>query len=456
MGAPKRKQKILRLGVIQGGRIIEERLIHHGESVTIGDGQRNTFVLHSAGLPKRFTLFAFKGGQYTLCFTDHMDGKVSMDGGIVMGFEEVRGKSRKVKDGVYQFPLTPQMRGKVTVADTTILFQFVPPPLGAAKRVKRGFGVPWHQQIDTTFLGIFLASFVLHTTVMMYSLSLPAPKAMTLEEVPDRFARIIVPNKPKQVKEEKPGEGEAKKEETEEKKPEKKKPEKADAGKDNSKGKDKKPKLTEAQRKQKRKEELKKVGILRVLGSKFSGNTRVGISGDNIFSIADASTGLGELIDRNAEGIATASTAEQFGLRATSDTSLIGSGEVDGIASDAEVETEKRVAKRVPKAETGDTDILGSMARATLDQVIKKNLPAVTACYDKALKLNPNLSGKIYIEFTVAASGRISSVEVRAASGTVMDKGLIACIKGRVRRWRFPASDEGSTDVSLPIVLTSS
>ncbi len=401
MGAPKQQRKILRLGLIQGGRIVEERLIRHGDNVTIGDGQKNTFVLHSSGLPRRFTLFSAKGGRYTLCFTDDMDGKISMDGGIVMGFDEVRRKSRRTKDGIYQFPVTPEMRGKVTVAESTILFQFVPPPVGATKKAKRGLGVPWHQRVDTTFLGIFMASFILHTTVMMYSLSLPAPKQMTLEEVPDRFARIIVPNKPKHVKEEAGGEGEKKKEEVKEKE-EKKKVEKETSRKEGKNTKKTKPKLTEAQRRQKRKEELKKVGILRVLGSKFSGNVRKGISGDNIFATADASTGLGALIDRNAEGIATASTAEQFGLRATSDVSLIGSGDVDGIASDAEVETEKRVAKRVPKVETGEADSLGSMARATLDSVIKKNLPSVTACYDKALKLNPSLSGKIYIEFNVS------------------------------------------------------
>ncbi len=456
MGAPRQQRRVLRLGVIQGGRIVEERMIHRGENVTIGDGQKNTFVLHSSGLPKRFRLFVATGGRYVLCFTDDMDGKVSMDGGIVMGFDEVRRKSRRTKEGVYQFALTPQMRGKITIAESTILFQFVPAAIGVPKRARRGFGLPWHKRIDTTFVGIFVASLVLHTTVMSYSLSLPPPKALTLEEVPDRFARIIVPNKPKQVEEKKSGEADTQKDENEEEKPEEKQPENRADTKDATQNSEQKPKLTEEQRREKRREELKKVGILRVLGSKFSGNSRTGISGDNIFATADASAGLGELIDRNAEGIATASTAEQFGLRATSDTSLIGSGDVDGIASDAEVETEKRVAKRVPKAETGESDILGSMARATLDQVIKRNLPSVTACYDKALKLNPNLSGKIYIEFTVSESGRISAVSVRAASGTVTDKKMIACIKGRVRRWRFPASEEGSTDVSLPIVLTSS
>ena len=400
MGAQKQRRDNLRIGVIQGGRITEERLINSGEGVTI----------------------------------------------------------EKQKDGSFQFSVNEKLRGKVTLAGTTILFQFVPPAAKVAKLEKRKFAVAWFRRLDTTFAGIFAVSFIIHVTVMLYSLSLPRPKELTLEDVPNRFAQMIAPQIKKQVQEEvADGDGDKdlqEQEKIEEEKKDKKKPktdEKADVVVE-----DQKPQLTEAQRKEKRKKELKQFGILKVLGSKFGGESSHGIHGEAVFETADGS-GLGDLINRKAKGITTAATADQFGLRATSDTSLIGSGEVDGVGTDTEVETTNRVAKKVPKTKLGgDTDVFGSINKITLDSVINKNLRSVNACYDQALKLNPNIQGKIYIDFTVTTSGRVSKVDVRTTSGSIIDQSMIGCIQGRVKRWKFPTSEEGETDVTVPVVLTAS
>ncbi len=61
--AQSRDRKILRIGIIQNGKIIEERLLRKRDSVTIGQSPRNTFVLPSGALPKSFTIFEMKGGS---------------------------------------------------------------------------------------------------------------------------------------------------------------------------------------------------------------------------------------------------------------------------------------------------------------------------------------------------------------------------------------------------------
>ena len=50
-------KKILRVGIIQGGRIVEERLIRKREDVSLGTHAKNTFILPSSQLGKSFRLF---------------------------------------------------------------------------------------------------------------------------------------------------------------------------------------------------------------------------------------------------------------------------------------------------------------------------------------------------------------------------------------------------------------
>jgi hypothetical protein len=58
------KLKILRIGIIQGGRIVEERLVRKRESITIGQSAKNTFVVLSDALPRNWLLFEASGPQY--------------------------------------------------------------------------------------------------------------------------------------------------------------------------------------------------------------------------------------------------------------------------------------------------------------------------------------------------------------------------------------------------------
>ena len=49
--------KVLRIGIIQGDRIVSERLIKPGQSVTIGQDPKSTFVVAAEGVPKKVPMF---------------------------------------------------------------------------------------------------------------------------------------------------------------------------------------------------------------------------------------------------------------------------------------------------------------------------------------------------------------------------------------------------------------
>ena len=77
------KKRVLRIGIIQGGKAVEERLIRRPKAITIGQGPRNTFIIPIPQLPKSFTLFETSGENYRLVFDETMDGRVSVGSEII-------------------------------------------------------------------------------------------------------------------------------------------------------------------------------------------------------------------------------------------------------------------------------------------------------------------------------------------------------------------------------------
>ena len=91
--------KILRIGIIQQGKIVEERLVRKRENVTIGQSSKNTFVVPASNyLPRSFTLFELTQAGYALNFTEAMDGRVSL-GDQVVALPQLRQAGRVQKKG---------------------------------------------------------------------------------------------------------------------------------------------------------------------------------------------------------------------------------------------------------------------------------------------------------------------------------------------------------------------
>ncbi len=119
--------KVLRIGLVQNGRVIEERIIKQRTHVTAGPSERNMFVVAAGDVPPNFRLFELVGNQYALNFLDGMTGRVALPTGI-SDLNVLRGQARRTPQGTYQVALTEDSRGKVVIGDTTFLFQFVAPP----------------------------------------------------------------------------------------------------------------------------------------------------------------------------------------------------------------------------------------------------------------------------------------------------------------------------------------
>ena len=116
-----------------------------------------------------------------------------------------------------------------------------------------------------------------------------------------------------------------------------------------------------------------------------------------------------------------------------------------------EAAAEKKVSGSV-KSEAPAVD--GELDPAMVAKEVRTRLGAIKACYERALKRNPTLSGKVVIHWTITQAGTVSGVDVE--QDTLGDAEVASCMKALVARWRFPAPAGGSVDVSFPFVFQSS
>jgi hypothetical protein len=118
--------KVLRIGLIQAGRVIEERIIKQRTNVTVGSSEKSMFVI-SHDLPPDFALFELSDGAYRLNFIQGMRGRVALPSGL-HEISALEHQAHALGGGLYQVALSEDSRGKVVIGDTTFLFQFVAPP----------------------------------------------------------------------------------------------------------------------------------------------------------------------------------------------------------------------------------------------------------------------------------------------------------------------------------------
>src|SRR3954454_14662218 len=452
--------KILRIGIIQGGRIVEERLVRKRENITIGQSAKNMFVVLSDALPRNWLLFEASGSGYTAHFSDGMDARIAV-GNEIISLSQLKQTGKIQKRGQsWVLPLDERSRGKITLADMTILFQFVtPPPPQPRPQLPASVRGSITSDLDWFFTTIAGVAFLVHLIFVIYLRSVDWPRKPDIEAVPDRFVKMV--QKPKEEKkvEVKKAE-EAKKEE--EKKPEKKK------GADEEKKTVAKKELTaeekarlaeekaraDAERRARLAEQVKSTGLLKLLGAKSDGSG----------SIADV-LGKGD-VDRDQEkafqgvgGVGVANNNDQLrGIksggsgsgRVASVGGLRGGGSIAGGGTGAAA-SEKKVTG-VVKSEAPAVD--GELDPAMVAKEVRSRLGAIKACYERGLKRNPNLSGKVVIHWTITQAGTVSGVDVE--QDTMGDAEVASCIKSLVARWRFPAPSGGSVDVSFPFVFQAS
>ncbi|MFH1129880.1 MAG: AgmX/PglI C-terminal domain-containing protein, partial [Pseudomonadota bacterium] len=445
--SPETQPKILRIGVIQAGKIIEERLIRRHESVTIGASARNTIVVPASTLPRTYTLFEIQGEKYSLLFTEDMDGRVSVQN-QVLPLAHVREKKmaeetkrRGTKKPLFKLPLTEKSRGKVLLGEVTLLFQFVaPPPIQPRPQLPPSIRGSFFDKMDWTLASSFIVVAVINLTFLIYLHGVEIPRKLSPDIVPDSFAEYLPTiEQPKVLDISKLTKlGEKKVEKVAEKEGAK------TAGKKNA-GKPKQAPVCDAdcqaakaeERRARLAQQVSRMGALALLGHMGKGSS--GSATRDLLNQGDPGTEAVKAF-RGVGGLTTSGRGRGGDL-----TGKGGGGTGEGVdignlggrvGGPGAVGTGGMVVERVPKGEvtSRNIDIEGTMDSDQVTKTIRRGMAAVRSCYQRALKRNPKLSGKISVRIAINAMGGVTRVEID--SDTIGDAQVAACIKGYAARWR--------------------
>jgi hypothetical protein len=427
--------KILRIGVVQGGKVTETRLIRRRDTVTVGAGPSNTFTIQNAGLAASFPLLEVHGGNYSLRFTERMDGRVWQgdDAQVPLAALVTQGMARRSSDGSFTLPLSEQSKGKIQFGDTALMFQFVAPPPEPQKaqlpEVTRG---AW-RNVDRLFYMILAISLGVHFGLVTLISGREINDDVSIDEIPDRFAKLIIPEKPtvaQKPKTEAPA--------PEEKKVEKKEPPKKVVKKEDDEA-------AKAARRAKLEQTVAQRGLLKLLGADTGNSGAIDdvlSSGSSNSDIASALAGAGGVAVANADAIGAGGrkgggSGKEAGI---GDLATQGGGAV-GLGQKGQTRVSASVSSSAPEVESSTLD------RDAVARYIKSRNAAIRSCYERELKLNPSLKGKLAMRITISTSGKVSEVEVDEDS--LHSDAVASCIRGLIRFWNFPFKPEQDSAVQF-------
>jgi hypothetical protein len=426
--------KVLRIGLVAAGRILEERVVKQRTSVTVGPSEKSTFVVQ-ANLPPQFKLFELIGSDYYLNFLDGMTGRVALASGIT-DLAGLKGQAKRVGPA-YQVRLTEEARGKIVIGDTTFLFQFVaPPPVQPRPQLPLSVKGGVASQIDWNLTIIAAFSFLLHFGLVgaMYS---DWMDPVVNDDITAGLLDMVQKTMPPPVETSDLPTSSASSTDTA---PAATQAPKAQTGKAPSAAPDAKVVaglLNEA--------DQARIAILAALNG--GPNINGAMKDDNgapvdLNSLANRQGG----ISNTAGGLNLPGGAGgpiQPGKGGGGLQSLHG-GETGGGSTSAGT-----AVKVVPIGDVKVENSSMSVPVSNAEAVIRSQIhPGAKRCYQKGLESDPTQAGRLVILIKVAPSGEVDSASVASNSG--LSAGVASCITAVARRAKFDAPGANGSTISVP------
>jgi hypothetical protein len=110
--------------------------------------------------------------------------------------------------------------------------------------------------------------------------------------------------------------------------------------------------------------------------------------------------------------------------------------------------------KKGPVVYATEGKVTGDIDKDLIRRIVRAHINEVRSCYNAGLTRDPNLGGRVTIQFSIVGNGKVSSSVVQ--ENTTRDSGVANCIAKAVKRWKFPRVNNGGTAlVSYPFRLTA-
>ncbi|MFT5352830.1 MAG: hypothetical protein ACI9KE_000027 [Polyangiales bacterium] len=436
------RPRVLRIGLVQAGRIVEERTLKANESLRVGSSEKNELLIESTALGATYTLVQVKNGAYTLRVPAELSGRVS-DGESV----------RELQGEECELILSSRSRGRLQIGDAIILFQFVPEAVhGEGAQLPLAARGGFARSIDWVFTSFVLASYMGFFGFVIY-LENADWELEPANLVPELAARLVFNepeppieqpqltpefNAPDEVVAEAPVEDTRRTEQP-----------------------DSEPRRTSAPSAETlarnatiRETALRNAQDLMIRAFRDDGQSALedllagGAPTQNadevlarVAGVETASRRLDELRDRDGgtEGSGTRVGIDQIVRRETEE---VRTGPIE--------ETRPRglATARPPIADSGTGDLDMNHVAST----VRRRMSAIRRCYERELNAHPTLAGKVLIEFTVQERGTVTrSHSIENQTGSTR---LASCLSTLIGNLRIsPGPQGGSVTIQYPFVF---
>ncbi len=104
--------------------------------------------------------------------------------------------------------------------------------------------------------------------------------------------------------------------------------------------------------------------------------------------------------------------------------------------------------RRTPRVPRGRCE--GQVPAREAARVVRSHERQVRSCYERRLKVNNVLQGRLVLRLRIGRSGAVESVQV---GGTLRDRQVAACVRKTARQWQFPKPKGGCAIVEAPFNL---
>jgi len=434
-----KKTEQLLLTIEQNGKVFHHRL--NKDRFTVGKHPNNDITVYSEQYPRRHVLFEKRNHHYQLAFKKFMKGEVVAKRSRLTFEDLLVHNLLPRKDDNYVYPITRDKQGHVYIGDAKISFRVVTEPVKELvdPRIENFHGYSWALATlkdlgrDLTFKAILLVVIVFNVFLVSAINKMPVKprNEATLPKVPDRFARIIVRN-PAAESPTDLGKGAVKAREARKKEGEEAKRNRSEKG-------------TETVRP----ESQGVLGLLTGTGSTGQSNSLTeflldkGLAREleSVMNTSDLDIGMG-------------SNSGDLDLDALIATSELGGG-IDDIVEEVDevegVELGEKGQIQVDQISgmSGSQEALGQRSEESVRLVLAQYTGRLTYIYNKYLKHNPELRGKIVVEVEIGANGRVLSA--RVVTSTMNHPEFEREILNFIRRWRYEPIDAGTVTVTYPL-----
>lgn len=96
----------------------------------------------------------------------------------------------------------------------------------------------------------------------------------------------------------------------------------------------------------------------------------------------------------------------------------------------------RKAKKTIVKIVAPNITLQGTLTKEEIARVVRAHLYMIKFCYERELRKNPKLDGKIALRWIIAGTGYVQTVAVKAS--TMNNERVENCLVRKVRRWKFP------------------